>query len=371
MLGSNISRMIGSNSLFKVAETERLSATTGLGLLNKLTKNDRMYETTVGMSAMLRMLPSTAELSMGSRLAGAIPQSLLRESEFNRLGISSLISEMTSGSVFERAHLSGIGNAISQASSFSRLAESNLGSFSWDKLGSRMKLSAEEVARTQKNFIGLSAGYSEVLKVLNTKPNWIYDAPEVAKMPAVDFYASSRLLKVVTTDDSDTAEIQKTDITIDEENGDAIKRFLPELDPDLMNLWLGAIYALNSDNPDKIRHFTTSLRELFGHVMRIMATDQQMANWDTERMHYDDKGRPTRKGRFLYICRNIEATKKEFTKLMMAEVDSTIMLIDLFQGGTHAIKSKFGPNELKLIQIKAETTLRYFLNIEFGINRII
>jgi hypothetical protein len=41
----------------------------------------------------------------------------------------------------------------------------------------------------------------------------------------------------------------------------------------------------------------------------------------------------------------------------------------MFQSGTHKIKSNYSPQELELILIRAELSLRTFLKVEFDINR--
>jgi hypothetical protein len=172
-------------------------------------------------------------------------------------------------------------------------------------------------------------------------------------------------LKIVSTEED---IIEEADTDIDVENLDAISRYLPVIDGDLPDLWHGALQAMHSDNPDKIRHMITSIRELYNHVLHRLAPDHAMAKWDPNQNYYHE-GRPTRRGRFMYICRNLEGSSSQFAKLLKTEIDATLAMIELFQGGTHTIKSNYAPHELQFIRIKAETTLRTFLSLEFEINR--
>jgi hypothetical protein len=103
----------------------------------------------------------------------------------------------------------------------------------------------------------------------------------------------------------------------------------------------------------------TSMRELYNHVLDCLTPDDVVAGWDPNQAHYD-KGKPTRRGRFLYICRNLEGSSSQFAKLLKAEIDATLLMIDLFNGGTHTIKSNYALNELQYIRIKAETIMRTF-----------
>jgi hypothetical protein len=332
-----------------------------------LMKNYRSINPLKTASGFSRIASSLDGL-IGIKRNETLAHSLLQDVNFRKLGIIDLAQQLISKSAFEKTHMTGVGSALKSTTFLTGLAQSNLGKFNWGDLGHRASISQSLIGRTQSNFLALSSGYSEVLRSINLKPNWIYDAPEVAKLPALNYYATSKLLKIVSIEEEETQEVTSDDSLIAEESQDAIDRYLPQLAPGLKDMWFGALEALSSDNRDKIRHFITSLRELYNHVLHILAPDCMVDAWDKERQYYFD-GRPTRRGRFLYICRNIEGSESEYSKLLKLEIDSTLSLITLFQGGTHAIKSNFKENELQFIRIKSENALRTFLQIEFDFNR--
>jgi Predicted pPIWI-associating nuclease len=293
--------------------------------------------------------------------------SVWQQSDFKKLGIGAFTEQFNTSSIFERTHINGISGAFKAASRFNALADQNLGGFNWNQLGGRVNLASPEIKDTQDQFFALTTGYADAVRSITAKPNWVYEAPDLAKLPALDFYVSSRVLKIVSTDGTDSSAIKETDIQIAKEGEDEIRRFLPMVDPGLPKLWAGALESLNGNNPDKIRHFITSLRELFTHLIQILAPNAAMAQWDLEKKYLSD-GKPTREGRFLFICRNLEGSKKEIAQLMQEEVASTLKLIRLFQGGTHGISPSFSPVELQFIRIKAESALRLFLSIQYSIN---
>ncbi|WP_426324374.1 hypothetical protein [Pedobacter sp. R-06] len=297
-----------------------------------------------------------------------LPKSLLQQDVFKKMEIGSLAGVLTASSLFEKKHISSVGLALEAASSYTRLAEINLAAFQWDSIGKRINLSQAAVQVAQKGFLGVSEGYSSLLRSISEKPNWIYEAPETAKIPAQDYYIGSRILKIVSIDDPEEVSEEQLDSEITEKNRDAISQYLPVVHKDLPDLWHGAVQAMQSDNPDKIRHVITSLRELYTHVLHLLAPDDVITKWDVNKEHYAN-GRPTRRGRFLYLCRNLNGSNSQFAKLLKTEIDATLAMIDLFQGGTHSIKSTFSPFELEFIKIKADTTLRTFLMLEFEINR--
>ena len=342
---------------------ERLSTFTSTMSAMEILRRDTMPFAITGLTSVVQNLSGHTKL-MGA-VDSMLSQSLLHQDIFKKYEIGSLARELSANSVFERSHISGVGAALAAATSYTDLAQHTLGSFAWDNLGNRNGPGEMIVHSAQKEFLDVSASYGVLLRNINEKPNWIYDSPDIAKLPAQDYYIGSRILKIVSTEENTKEE---ADADIDVENTDTIRRYLPVIDSDLPDLWDGALQAMNSDNPDKIRHMITSLRELYNHVLNRLAPDNAVGKWDPKQVYYHE-GRPTRRGRFMYICRNLEGSSNQFAKLLKTEIDATLAMIDLFQGGTHTIKSNYAPHELQFIRIKAETTLRTFLSLEFEINR--
>jgi len=297
----------------------------------------------------------------------AVAGSLLDVNRYKNLGIAA-ITESFSINQLERNYATGILDTMKAATAFTRMGEENLSSFEWAMTGSRYDLSKSLVGPAQAGFLAFTANYRNVLESMSAKPNWLYEAPAVAKLPALEYYTSSQILRLVSDEDVPVEEIAEETEKAAAGQSDYLLEYLPRLDPDLPVMWLGATQALRSDNPDKIRHFITSLRELFAHVLHILAPDDAFAQWDREKAYYD-KNKPTRQGRLLFICRNMPGSDAVFAKFMKNDVDSAISLIRMFQGGTHKIMSDYSPKELELILIRAELSLRTFLKVEFDINR--
>jgi len=295
-------------------------------------------------------------------------QSLIEQEIFKKMNFPTLTESLSISSTIEKTFFSEVNASLASTSNFTNLAQINLGSFDWESFGSRIKLSATVVKTAQNDFLNLTSGYSDFLQSLKDKPNWIYDGTDTAKAPAQDYYLNTQLLKIVSSPEEDEIEAEALDLEIAEENEDTIKRYLPIVHKDLPELWEGALQAMQSNNPDKIRHMITSLRELYTHVLHILVPDDQYAQWDVKKENYHE-GRPTRRGRFLYLSRNLDGSGSQFAKLLRLEIDSTLAMIELFQAGTHGIKPSIAPNELQFIKIKAESTLRTFLSLEFEINR--
>lgn len=122
----------------------------------------------------------------------------------------------------------------------------------------------------------------------------------------------------------------------------------------------GARKSLRSNNPDRIRHFAISLRELFTRVLHSLAPDEKVGEWSQDPNHYH-KGRPTRRARLLFACREIN--QDPFSNFIEKDIDAVIAFLKLFQKGTHEAKSNFTDAQLTALQNRAESTLRFLLEI--------
>ncbi|MGA0558305.1 hypothetical protein ACO2Q8_16720 [Larkinella sp. VNQ87] len=260
-----------------------------------------------------------------------------------------------------------IQSSIARASELSLFAEKSLSSFKWETLGDRIKINSENKLLISQSFLDLSTDYSSLLNSFATLPKTYLDIPSsITKLLPVEFYTSANFLETITTEEdiSVEEEVIKTEIQLENEN--SLSEYLPKIQKGLLSMWKGALEAYNSNNPDKARHFSVSIRELFTHLMHLLAPDDEIKKWTQEKSNYHED-RPTRKARLLYICRNISNNK--LNKFIEKDIQATIEFINLFQDGTHSIESGFELEQLFAIKIKAETTLKFMLEVEFNINR--
>ena len=136
---------------------------------------------------------------------------------------------------------------------------------------------------------------------------------------------------------------------------------LRDIDRGLPNLLQGARHALSTDNPDRARHVTVSLRELIGHVLRHLAPDNSIRDWTNDSSYYHG-GRPTRKARLLYISREINAD--DLSEFVNAEVTLAIKLMDLLNGGTHVTASRLTDRQLQALVTRTELLLSFLLHLD-------
>lgn len=253
-------------------------------------------------------------------------------------------------------------SSIAKMAELSVFAEKSLVSFPWDNLGSKINITDPTKDLISSNFLGVSKHYSSLLKSFEENPiSFTKISPALTKSASIEYFTGANLLEAISVDEEQITEeeIIKNEILL--ENESSLTSYLPRLDTGLTKMWHGANAALSSSNPDKVRHFSASIRELFTHVIHILAPDEQIKKWSNDSFLYD-KGKPTRKARLLFIYRNI--SNDRFTKFVEKDVSATVEFLRLFQEGTHAITASFSEHQLIALKAKAESTLRFLLEID-------
>jgi hypothetical protein len=257
-------------------------------------------------------------------------------------------------------------SSIVKATEFSLFAEKSLYAVTTQNIGSRLALTTEPKTYLTSSFLELSDSYSTLLKSYESNPiSYTEISPVISRIAPLEYFSTANLLEAISVDEDISPEEELLKNEIQYENEILLSSHLPIIDVGLYKMWKGAIEAYNSDNSDKVRHFSTSIRELYTHLFHILAPDDAIKKWTAEHTLYHE-GRPTRKARLLFICRNIN--NASFTTFVKKDVEATIAFIDIFQKGTHDIDPVFSPNHLMTIKSKAESTLKFLLEIHFNAN---
>ena len=249
-------------------------------------------------------------------------------------------------------------------SKFAILSQTVLSQISWGQIGNALDI--ENITRNSLRsvFRDFSQSYSTLFDSWEKQPSTVVALPPViSKLPAVEFYNGVMVVHKITVGEED-AEFERESQQVAEETRreteDRLETLLAELNPDLLIPLQGARQSLSSENLDRARHFATSLRELFTHVLHTLAPDDKVKEWNKDPNHYDT-GKPTRRARLLYICR--ELNHGPFSTFVKKDVDADIAFLDLFQQGTHEVTSKYTDVQLKAMLVRMESTLRFMLEI--------
>ena len=158
----------------------------------------------------------------------------------------------------------------------------------------------------------------------------------------------------------DSSEIQPILDEVEEETSLCVS-LLNGVDPALAKPYEGARNVLYGTNPDRVRHFLSSQRELWNHLLRILAPDEQVHGWipkDSKDMLH--KGKPTRKARILYICRALN--HDSLSEFIETDTRALMTFVDFFNR-IHQLELKLSDEQLRALQLRTDSWLTYVLQV--------
>ena len=216
---------------------------------------------------------------------------------------------------------------------------------------------AASLYKSYMDYVSLNSGFQQ--KFSQTENGFPSIEPELA---ARELFITTKLIKSIFSgeepNDPDETEIIKEKLSI--ESIDKLRPLLIKLDPELLNLWIGAKECTSSDNPDNARHFNISLRELFTHVLHKLAPDEEIKSWSVNPEDFS-RERPTRDARLRYIYRGID--DKSFSPLIKKFISFTLELMVFLNQGTHKQKINMGDEQFKLILMQIEFSISQLIEI--------
>lgn len=130
-----------------------------------------------------------------------------------------------------------------------------------------------------------------------------------------------------------------------------LEMILADLDERLVELWRGAHDAAQAGGSDSVRHVLTSLRELYSHLLRLLAPDAAVRDWSTQDSDFS-KGRPTRPARLRFALRYVRSPS--LMKFLELDMKGVAELVDLFNRGAHGIDPPLSPQELPFVVRRVE-----------------
>lgn len=251
-------------------------------------------------------------------------------------------------------------DGIAQAS---LLAQERLLNLHWSELERSPFHNTGDLSGALESFNVLTENYNSLIHSFSAREFDILDFPPfVSGLPPIEILTSFDLIDTIsrheTEDYVEEADVLESEIREDIES--SLEELLVHLNPEIKQLWLGAKEALSSSNPDKKRHVVVSLREMFTHILHSIAPDNEIFKWTSESSYYHE-GRPTRKARLLFVCRDIN--HGPFKQFVNKDVESHIQFIRLFQRGTHEINIDFTDTQLRTLIVRSEALARFLLII--------
>ena len=159
--------------------------------------------------------------------------------------------------------------------------------------------------------------------------------------------------------DRDLAEFNLVEKTIEETSN--CTALLKAVDPQLATIYLGACDAARGDNPDKARHLLVSLRELLSNLLRKIAPDERVLTWIPKGSdNWLHEGRPTRRARLHYLCREIEHGPMD--DFVISDTKATVKFIELFNR-IHQPEVKLSDKQLHALLHRTESFVTFIVQI--------
>ncbi len=318
--------------------------------ISRLVSSNSILEMSKAMQASKSMLSTSNSLAA---LSNPLSSFLQRESNIAKLASYPSIDKSLT-------YLFAASSNIGRIAEYSLQAEKNFAAFNLANLGSRIGINNKYKPLLSDTIMRYSKSFSDLWKSYEVTPKVFIDlSPTLLRIPPIEYYNTSSLIEKISINEYDDAEKELLTGDLLIENEETLTTLLPKLNPDLLNIWLGAKQTLESDNVERVRHFTTSIRELVTQVLHSLSPDQDVVKWTPNPIEHIQNGKPTRKARLLYIYRDVN--NDYFKSFIEADIKATLQFIDLFQEGTHSVKSKLTEKQLLTIKIKTESTLKYLL----------
>jgi Predicted pPIWI-associating nuclease len=242
------------------------------------------------------------------------------------------------------------------------LAQGAVASISRQDIGGAIATTIDARNALQNGFDSFAKSYSQLFQSFEQPRTSILTLhPRLSELSSVEFFNGADLLRATSLVSEPEDEFEEDRQYVREEISEEIAEVLPvllsKLNPKLLRLWEGATHARRSSNPDRIRHFATSLRELMTHVMHELSPDDEIRGWSTSTTDFANN-RPTRKARLRFIAREIN--HGPFTDFIEKDIQATLATFNLFHAGTHVIESSLTEAQLAALQAKVESAL-YFM----------
>ena len=195
------------------------------------------------------------------------------------------------------------------------------------------------------------------------------DLPDVVALPAYSLPGASRelfltghaLQTIWPTEDQVDEEVKEHVEEVRQETA-GCRELLYSIEPALVGLYAGAYNAFNSDNADKARHTISSLRELWSHLLRCLAPDEEVTAWarslnDKNLLH---EGQPTRRARVLYVCRYLN--HKPLSEFVAQDTKALVGMMEVFHR-VHALEPNLTDDQLYTLLLRSDSWISYLLHI--------
>ena len=238
--------------------------------------------------------------------------------------------------------------------------------FDYDLLGRYLEVHLSAISEVQRSMSNLWVSYGGLAASMPTIEDIVQLPSFVLPGATRELSTTSHALDVLypTEHRSDTEVIELEPYPLNEEETGATDLIvlLERVDSQFVTMYMGAVEALESDNPDRSRHVLTSLRELWNHLLRKLAPKKDVMEWIKEHggQGYLHDGQPTRHAKIRYALRDLE--DEPLGDFLEADTEAMVKLYTLY-GRLHGLDTGVSDEQLRAITFKTESYLGYILRV--------
>lgn len=264
------------------------------------------------------------------------------------------------GAVAVNEHLEGQMAFLAERSF---LAQANFLGIDLAARSPNLEATADILAASQVAFEGFSTSYKDLFESYLVPATSILNLPpSLIEFPTYEFFNEVDLLSTTAVHEASDfgEEIVVVREEIHRDTYDLVAVELQRVNPAWLNMLEGARQSFKSDNPDRVRHSITSLRELLREVMHYLSPEEELRAWSDTPENFSNN-RPTRKARLRYIVREID--HGPFSDFVRKDIESMIEMINVFQAGTHATQSSLTEAQVAALLARVEGVVLFLFTI--------
>lgn len=223
---------------------------------------------------------------------------------------------------------------------------------------------------TQSNFTALqtasaslAASYQHMTANM-AKLDTLFSAPRfIIPVASREIFSANHAFKVLAIEELskiDEEELEHVE-KVKDEVADC-EKILEQFAPDLLDTLTGAREALQSGNPDRVRHTLISLRGLVENLERRLAPNELVHPWipENKKPRYLHRNKPTRIARFAYICRGFGGGSLE--EFIDRDARAFSELFNVL-ARVHESNPCISETELKALMLRVESLILFILQI--------
>jgi len=300
------------------------------------------------------LLESTYSLEINMIMEEHFRQSKVWQDQFETM---QSVLDIASSTIAVRSHLAEIAK-------YSGISQTLLSQLDYENIGNALNIEHSVGLALKNSFSDFSRSYSLMYDWMEREPSHLFSlTPNLSRLPSVELFNNVTAIDSITINSSDfelREEKQEIESVTTLETRDKLDELLTKVNPDFLVPLSGARRAAESTNPDRARHLSSSLRELFTHVIHTLVPNEKVQAWSTDSKYYD-RGRPTRRARLLCLCQKVD--QDSFSEFVEKDVEAALAFIDLFQRGTHEVVTNYTDEQMRIMLVRMEALLRYLLEI--------